>query len=162
MALDAGVDELVEDDVIGEVGRQDGEAGVELDAPGARGAAPKRGLPPDAQPAGREPVLPGQRVQASGEKGAGRPVVEARSRVDGFAASFSGLGDASLGPSDPDPLAEGDPPGLVDRGPGGQGDSHAPRCADGQADAAGPPVLHEQDGPDALDLEDARRLSLRN
>ncbi len=56
----AHVDELVEDDVVREVLRQDGQDGVELDASGHGGAPPERSLVPDAQPPIDEAVLGGQ------------------------------------------------------------------------------------------------------
>jgi len=48
MPPDAGVDELVEDDIVGEVRREGGEASVELDAAGAGRAAPESCLATDA------------------------------------------------------------------------------------------------------------------
>jgi hypothetical protein len=162
VAPDPGVNEFVDDDVVGQVGRQDGQMDVELDAPRTRGAAPERALAADAQPPGREAVLAGQGVDAFGEKRPGRPAVDPGRRVDGLAAPVAGLPDAGLGPADPGELAEGDEAGLLERGPGRQGDPDAARGANGQADPAGPSAPDEENGPDAVEREGPRELSLRN
>jgi hypothetical protein len=147
------VDELVEDDVIGKLLRQDGKASIELNATRGRGAAPKRALVPDAQSSGREAVLSGQRGQAFGEEGARGSAVEAFGRDDRLAATVPGALDPSESPPDPVELRDGDPPGLFERNARRDGDPNAPRGPDGQAYAAGPAAFLEKDGPDAVDLD---------
>jgi hypothetical protein len=101
MPPDAGVDELVEDDVVGEVRRDSGEAGVELDTAGPGRAAPERLLTADAQPSWRVAMLAGEGAQASGEDGAGVPPVEPIGREDGLAAAGAGALETGERPPDP-------------------------------------------------------------
>ena len=108
------VGQLVKDDVVGEVRREGGEAGVELDAAGAGCAAPERCLATDAQPPGRIAVLPGEGAQASGEDGAGGPPVEPIGREDGLAAAAAGALQTGERPPDPAELGQGEPVGLIE------------------------------------------------
>jgi len=126
VAPDPGVDELVEDDVIGEVGRQDGQVDVELDASRPRGAAPDRALASDAQSPGREAVGAGELVEAPGQECLGLPAVDPADRVHCLAAARPGFADAGLGPADPGELAEGDPLSFLERDPPGDGHPDAP------------------------------------
>ena len=157
VAADPGVDEFVEDDVIGQIGRDGGQEDVELDPAGAGGAAPERGLPPDAQPAGPEAVLAGQDLQAPGQEGPGRPPVEPFGRGDGVAAALAGPFDPGQAAPDPGQPGQGQAAGLLERDPQGDGDADAARGADGDGDAPGPPAFGEDDGPDAVELIDPER-----
>jgi hypothetical protein len=114
VTADMNMDELVKDDVVGEVRREGGEAGVELDAAGAGCAAPERCLATDAQPPGRIAVLPGEGAQASGEDGAGGPPVEPIGREDGLAAAAAGALQTGERPPDPAELGQGEPVGLIE------------------------------------------------
>jgi len=146
MALDAGVDELVEDDVIGEVGRQDGERALSWMHPELV-ALPKAWPAPDAQPAGREPVLPGQRVQ--------RPARRARAarRSRHAAASTASrhrsraLAMRAWAPRIQIRLLKAIRRASSNEVGRGSCDSHAPRCADGQADAAARRFFTNRTGP---------------
>jgi hypothetical protein len=157
MAADPGVDELMEDDVVGQVRRHHGQERVELDPAGARGAAPERTLAPDAQAAGAEAVLAGQGVQASGQDGPGGAPVEPFGRGDRLPAAVPGPVQPGPRPPDPGQLGQGQPPGFVKGRAPGDGDADAAGSPDGDRDMPGPPAPGEDDGPDAVELVDADR-----
>ncbi len=151
MAPDASVDELVEDDVISQVRRHDGQERVELDASRAGGAAPERALAADAQAAGVVAVLAGQGVQARGEARPGQAAVKSPGGKDRLAAAAPGTLDMGQRAPDPGDLGEGDPPRLIERYPPRDRDADPSGGPDGQRDPAGPPGLLEEDGADAVE-----------
>jgi hypothetical protein len=120
-------------------------------------------LAPDAQAARVEAVLAGQGVQASGQEVPGLPPVQVRGGRDRFAATVPGPVEPGLGAPDPEPLRPGQPAGLVERYAPGNGDPDAAGGPDGDGNAPGPPSSDEDDGPDAVELENERpALNPRN
>jgi hypothetical protein len=156
VSADEGVDELVEDDVIGEVGRKDGQARVELDVPPGRGAAPDGSLVPDAQPAERETLLRGERRQTAGKLIPRRPPVEALCGSDGFEAALPGPLDAPERPGDPCAPGEDESPRFLERHAPGDGHPDPARSADRKGNVPGPPAAVETNGSDAVEHDDAR------
>ncbi len=156
MASDAGMDEFVKDDVIGQVRRHDGQERVELDAAGGRGAAPDGPLAADTQAAGAIAVLAGQSVQALGEIRPGGAAVQTLSGLDRLTAAAAGA--LNMGERAPDPanLGEGDSSRFLERHAPGDSNPDPPGGPYGQRDAAGPPGLFEQNGADTVEAERPR------
>ena len=95
------VDEFVNNDVIAELRRQNGQAGVELDAAGNRGASPEGSLLPNAQPAGLKAMLVRQRRQPPGKVFPRLTAVKTLRRDHGLAATVPGEVNPAERPPDP-------------------------------------------------------------
>jgi len=155
MASDAGVDELVQNDIVSQVRRHDSQQRVELNAAATGGAAPDSPLSADAQAAWAVSVFAGQCVQASGEIRPGGGAVQTLGRQDRLTAAVPGALDKGQPAPDPTQLSEGETPGLVERHAPGDRDADPPGGPYGQRDAAGPPRLFEQHGADTVEHEHA-------
>jgi hypothetical protein len=155
MASDAGMDELVQDDIVGQLRRHDGQERVELDAAGRGSAAPDSRLAADAQEAGAVAMLAGQGVEARCEKRPGEAAVETLSRQDRLTAAAAGAFGMGQRAPDPAQLGKGDTAGFLVRHAPGDRDTDSPGAPDGQRNASGPPGLFEQHGAKAVENESA-------